>query len=392
MSAPPKGLVASIVVLLVAAGFAAWYHYWSPWKADDGGGGIRSDGGSSQTSVIAVSDFDTFQKHLADRVSRQFGVDAASVVIAPAAYDLGWLLDSVQTYPADRTDCVPKPMPQAIAAPHLFPSYQLGSSWASTMTFGSEALQQLTNASLNVSHQANLVYSIDHVQVLLMDLKTVEEVSRNGACNEYVAAHPKSRLIRGVVLGKISFKFATDNPASAEAKLPKIGGISAKADPNNSTVTVTDDEPSQILEIVSILEMEPGGRKPASVTAINRPRGAAPPPNVAPAPEALAPGTPHIFLQQDAADNPAMGQQVAAQLSAQWPKARVETRVERVATSKMPSSPQIRFFNAADQDLANKCRDRLKTATGIDARVVRIGLAAPAGQMEVWLQKAATPQ
>lgn len=370
MNAWRQGLISGLVVVLLLFGGWAWYHYWSPWRQS-----------KASPSVIAVSDFDAFQKNLADRVSKQFGVNADSVVVAPAAYDLGWLLDSVQTYPADRTDCVPNPTPLAIAAPHLFPSYRLASNTAATMTLGSDALQQLTNASLGVSHQADLEYSIDNVQVLLMDLKTVDQVTRTGECGDYVSKHPKSRLIRGLVLGKVSFRFATDNPISAEAKLPKIGGISAKSNPNNSTVTVTDDQPSQILEMVSILGPEPIGQNTASVT-----------PQVTPPPALVPTGGPHVFLQQDKADEPNAGSQIAAKLQANWPGARVETKVERIPTSKMPSTPQVRFFNAGDQALANTCRDRLKAATGIEARVVRIGLVAPAGQLEVWLQKVATPQ
>jgi hypothetical protein len=419
-----KSLIAPLaVVLLLAVAFFAWYRIWRP-PPPPNPNGQQSD----PSPVFAVTDFDAFQKDLADRVSQKFGVDPATVVIAPAAYDLGWLLDSVQTYPADSSDCIPAPMPSAIPAPHLFPSYQLTSSTAATMTLGSDALQQLTSASLDLSHQANLVYSIDQVQVLLMDLKTVDHVSRTGACGDYVSQHPRTRLIRGLVLGKISFKFSTDNPISASAKLPKLGGISAKGDPNNSTVTVADDQPSQILEMVSILLPAPmpvSAAKPSpepppapksvrlslptiSPTTSSAPLiPASPPmsPSIAlPAPGASLPapripaaavhipvpvpaGVPHIYFQQDIADAPGAGAAIAAKLHQDWPAAFIEAKVERVPTSKMPSAPQVRFFNSADQSLANTCHDHLKAATGIDARVVRIGLAAPAGQLEIWLQK-----
>ena len=131
-----KGLITGLVVLLILAGSWIWYDYWSPYKATHGG--VKP----TDQSVIPVTDFDAFQQNLADLVSKKFRVDAGSVVVAPAAYDLGWLLDSVQTYPADRTDCVPKPIPSAIPAQHLFPSYRLASSTAATMTLGSDALQQ----------------------------------------------------------------------------------------------------------------------------------------------------------------------------------------------------------------------------------------------------------
>ena len=382
-----KSLITPLaVVLVLAALFFAWYLRWSPWKP------------VPLVNPVVVNDFDAFQRDLAGRVSREFGVDIDSVVVAPAAYGLGWLLDSVQTYPADSTDCVPTPIPSTIPAPHLFPSYQLASNTAATMTLGSDALQQLTSASLNLSHQAHLVYSIDQVQVLLMDLKSVDQISHVGACGDYVSQHPKTRLIRGLVLGKISFKFSTDNPISAQAKLPKLGGISAKGDPNTSTVTVADDQPSQILEMVSILQATPVATSPAG----SQPIIAHPSKNIhlhggeltatATAPIPIPAEAPHIYFQQDIADQPGTGTAIAEKLHQNWPTAFIEAKVERIPTSKMPSTSQIRFFNAVDQALANTCRDHLKAATDIDARVVRIGLAAPAGQLEVWLQKTGNSQ
>jgi hypothetical protein len=389
----------AVIVLVLGAALFAWYRHFNPWHHDNQptvnggkGGGPPGPAGPS----FATDDFDTFQSNLAKVVSQRFNVDPATVVVAPAAYNLGWLLNAVEALPDDQTDCVPAPMPSPLPAPHLFPSYKLGSNIAATMTLGSDALQQLTSASLNLSHSANLTYSIDDVQVLLMDGKTVESLATAGPCSAYVASHPKTRLIRGLVLGKISFSFTTDNPASAQAKLPKLGGVSANVDPNNSSVIVADNEPSQILEMVSVMV-------PATATA---PATAAPPNQPLPTrmlshaarpmtqmsahgqgPTPVAPGTPHIYFQQDSADAPGAGAAVAAKLHQNWPNVVIETKVERIPSAKMPSSPQVRFFNAADQDLANQCRDHLKAAAGIDARVVRIGLAAPAGQLEVWLQK-----
>jgi hypothetical protein len=422
---PKSVIVPATVVLALAAVYWIWFRSWSPWQ--------QPGPNPPVASVIAVNDFDAFQKSLAERVSQRFSVDPGSVVIAPAAYDLGWLLDAEQTYPADSTDCVPAPIPAALAAPHLFPSYRLNSSTASSMTLGSDALQQVSQASLNLSHQANLVYSIDQVQVLLIDMKTVDRLSHSGDCGSYIAQHPKTRLIRGLVLGKISFSFSTDNPISAQAKLPKLGGISANGDPNNSTVTVADEQPSQILEMVSILQNEPQAAAPQSPqgasassanvlpdhskvllpppspapsslgaglggsTASLRPtrpmpgmvapdRAAiAPLPALQPRPAAVAPGTPHIFLQQDRASPAGQYAAIASRLQQAWSGAVVESAVQRMPSAKMPSMPQVRFFRATDQNLANTCRDLLKASSGIDARIVRVGLNAPAGQLEIWL-------
>lgn len=609
-----RTISSAIVIVSLAGIMFGWHWYWRPRRAAllDTGNHEGQRQSSAPSSVIPVGDFDSFQRELAKRVADKFGMQSGSVVIAPASYDLGWLLDSVETYPADRTDCVPSPPPDAIPAPHLFPSYQLSSSTAATMTLGSEAFQKITDASLDLSHRADLVYSIDHVQVLLMDLRTVDHLSHTGACALYLAQHPRTRIIRGLVTGKISFKFSNDNPASAQAELSKLGGVSAKTDPNNSTVTVADDQPSQILEILSvpipstvtrstavrkvvsqdglkgdpwahtnllarkrwlkfptdpvlnrgtnldqlqaknandirdvdarataslekakdtaaladqhdteagngsdqankiamtasartdalhgtvqnldqyqtvesmpvafakgratlgpkgkadldeladkltneksyIIEVEDHSRNGAEnsiamadsvvrylvtekqvpvyriyrsgiaptkttsaterdtnvsngvrVTLLQNnlakmdtpavPSAETPNSNESPEGKISRPlaarrksGTPNIFFQEDDRNSSGFDSSILTKFQMSWPEVHVETKVQRILGNTMPSTAQVRFFRAADEKLANMCRDRLKAGMGIDSRVVRIGLMAPAGQIEVWL-------
>ena len=419
-------LLSALAVLVVLGGaLLAWHHFY-PGHNDDP---------LNPGQAVVIPDFDGFQRDLASRVTTQFHVPAESVVVAPASYDIGTLLDPVQALPSDSTDCIPAPLPKAVAAEHLFPAYQLSSNTAATTTLGSDALQNISSASLSLAHNSSVTYAIQNVQVQFMDVKTVDQLGALGACGDYVKQHPRVRLIRGLVTGKVSFTLKVDNPSSMSAKVSKLGGVSASTDPNNSTVTVADDQPSEILQMLwvydpAVTPVAAAAAGPAAApivvptaspshdpatsgpnldalkheqhiehhTGFPSPGGAAAPaPAAAPPPappvptpapsQKVAQGQPHVFLQQDASDSSGAGSRIAAALKAAWPEAVVEGRVERIPTAKMPTAIQIRFFNAADQPVAAICRDRLKAATGLEGRIVRIGLAAPAGQLEVWLPR-----
>jgi hypothetical protein len=52
----------------------------------------------------------------------------------------------------------------------------------------------------------------------------------------------------------------------------------------------------------------------------------------------------------------------------------------------MPTTPQVRYFNAADKDSADAAVLLLKTIYP-NAFAKYVGLPAPAGQLEVWLAR-----
>ncbi|HTF65699.1 MAG TPA: hypothetical protein VK638_23725 [Edaphobacter sp.] len=55
-------------------------------------------------------------------------------------------------------------------------------------------------------------------------------------------------------------------------------------------------------------------------------------------------------------------------------------------TDKVPDVAQVTYFNASDEAFANRYVEILKQAYP-SARVVRIGLPSPKGQLEVWLPR-----
>jgi hypothetical protein len=334
-----------------------------------------------------VANFDQFQQDLATRVLEELGDGTTgsdlSVIVATAAYPLGTLLRPAGSVPADLEDCVPAPPPTPFSAQRLFPSYTMSSDTAVAANIGSRALDGLNSAGVNLGHSSKVQYTIADTQIQIMDDKSVERVTGQGNCGKYIAAHPGMRLVRGAVIGKMTFIVQVDNPASVKAQLTKIGGLSVNDNPQGSTVSIADDQSEPIVELLS----EFGTSKSAATSPTTPKRVEAVPPVSSPAgnPEQPRPQA-HMYVQEDAADSPEDGAKVVQLLRSGWPTANVESAVQRIPSQKMPDVAQVRYFDAADEALANRCVAILKQAYP-GARVVRIGLPSPRGQLEVWLPR-----
>jgi len=334
-----------------------------------------------------VGNFDQFQQDLATRVLEKLGDGTTgsdlSAIVATAAYPLGTLLRPSGSVPADLEDCVPAPPPIPFSAQRLFPSYTMSSDTAVAANIGSRALDGLNSAGVNLGHSSKVQYTIADTQIQIMDDKSVERVTGQGNCGKYIAAHPGMRLVRGAVIGKMTFIVQVDNPASVKAQLTKIGGLSVNDNPQESTVSIADDQSEPIVELLS--EFETGKSAVTSPTTPKRVEAA--PPVFSPAGNLeQSHSQAHMYIQEDAADTPEDGAKVVQLLRTGWPTANVESAVQRIPSQKMPDVAQVRYFAAADEALANRCIAILKQAYP-DARAVRIGLPSTKGQLEVWLPR-----
>lgn len=367
------GLVAVIVVL--AAIIAAWHFAHRPKNPL-----VTTDGNRDQLSTQNVGDFDQFQQDLANRVLKQFaGGSDFSVIVATTAYPLGTLLRPTGSVPADLEDCVPAPLPKPFDAQHLFPSYTMSSDTALAANLGSGALQGLDSAGVNLKQSQNVQYTIADTQIQIMDDKSVEHVTGQGDCGKFISGHPGMRLIRGTVLGKMTFTVKVDNPATVKAQLAKIGGFSINDNPDSSTLSIADNESQPIVQLLS----EFGTSQNASVSPTTPKPIEAPAPSRSPASVDVRA---HMYVQEDATDTPEAGTKVVQLLRKGWPTANVESQVQKIPTQNMPDVAQVRYFNASDEAFANRCLEILKQAYP-NARAVRNGLSSPKGQIEVWLPR-----
>jgi hypothetical protein len=367
------GLVAVIVVLIAI--IAAWHFAHRPKNPL-----VTTDGNGDQLSTQNVGGFDQFQQDLANRVLKQFGGGSDfSVIVATTAYPLGTLLRATGSVPADLEDCVPAPLPKPFDAQHLFPSYTMSSDTALAANLGSGALQGLDSAGVNLKQSQDIQYTIADTQIQIMDDKSVEHVTGQGDCGKFISGHPGMRLIRGTVLGKMTFTVKVDNPATVKAQLAKIGGFSINDNPGSSTLSIADNESQPIVQLLS----EFGTSQNASVSPTT------PKPVEAPAPirsPASVDVRAHMYVQEDATDTPQAGTRVVQLLRKGWPTAHIESQVQKIPTQTMPDVAQVRYFNASDEAFANRCLEILKQAYP-NARAVRSGLSSPKGQLEVWLPR-----
>ena len=367
------GLVAVIVVLIAI--IAAWHFAHRPKNPL-----VTTDGNGDQLSAQNVGGFDQFQQDLANRVLKQFGGGSDfSVIVATTAYPLGTLLRATGSVPADLEDCVPAPLPKPFDAQHLFPSYTMSSDTALAANLGSGALQGLDSAGVNLKQSQDIQYTIADTQIQIMDDKSVEHVTGQGDCGKFISGHPGMRLIRGTVLGKMTFTVKVDNPATVKAQLAKIGGFSINDNPGSSTLSIADNESQPIVQLLS----EFGTSQNASVSPTT------PKPVEAPAPIRSAASVDvraHMYVQEDATDTPQAGTRVVQLLRKGWPTAHIESQVQKIPTQTMPDVAQVRYFNASDEAFANRCLELLKQAYP-NARAVRSGLSSPKGQLEVWLPR-----
>jgi hypothetical protein len=371
------GLTATVIVLLGA--IVLWHVSHKPKNPLVGPTGQGK-------SIQNVGDFDQFQQDLATRVLDKLGAGTSgsdfSVIVATTAYPLGTLLRPWGSIPADFDDCVPSPLPKPLSAQRLFPSYSMSSDTALEANVGSRALQGLDSAGLSLKQSSNVQYSIEETQIQIMDDKSVDAVTAKGGCGEFISNHPGTRLIRGAVIGKMTFTVKVDDPATVKAQLAKIGGFTVTDNPQSSTLNIADEQSAPIVELLSEFSSRtsaassPVAPKPVAA-AVSRSRS----------PDAVE-LTPHMYIQQDAQDTPASGAKVVQLLRTGWPSADVESAVQRIPSQKMPAVAQVRYFNDTDEALAQRCVEILKKAYP-NARVVRIGLPSPAGQLEVWLPKVA---
>jgi hypothetical protein len=325
--------------------------------------------------------FDQYQADLATRVDRLFGTaNDFSVVVALASYPIGTLLRATGSLQADSEDCLPESLPKASSAPHLFPSYTITVDTAFSANLKLSAIQ---SAGANLRQTQNVQYQIADTMIRNMDDRSVDLVTSKPACGQYISSHPGVRLIRGAVTGKMTFTIKVSNPGSVKARLASIGGFTIEDNPDSSTLSIVDKQSEPIVLLLS----EFGNSPTAAAGAKPTPKPVTPlvAAQRSPASNEIRP---HIFVQMDAQDNPASGARVVQVLHGEWPTANVESNVERIPTEKMPTTAQVRYFNASDESIAERCAGILKSSFA-SVRVVRVGLPSPQGQLEVWLPKAA---
>lgn len=348
-------------------------------KPPQPGGAASSSPSIPSAKADLFSSFDGFNEALAKRVSdRITGTDKPMedfrvVPVTGAAYPVGTLLRRSPLIPVTASACLPPhddPEVMSSPAPTLFPTYTMTRKVAANIGLDEAVFEGIAKAGLSAAQDSNVNLSISETTLNLWTDTGLNAVLSAKSCRQALQPGTTYRLVRGLVKGKREFVFGLNRTGQADVKLSHIANFQAEVSGGGSAMKVSDPQPEVFVMVVSDVAV------PSIIT--ERLKVAAP--SAAP-----APGSGNkVFVQQDSADNPVNGNKIVQSLQAQGLD--VASVVERIPTSKMPSSAQVRYFRAEDEAKAEQVLKVLK-AQYPEARLVALRLPAPEGQLEVWLPR-----
>jgi hypothetical protein len=166
-----------------------------------------------------------------------------------------------------------------------------------------------------------------------------------------------------------------------------IGNVAITPVDGAASVAINDEAPVQFLQIIAVVRppAAPGGAPQiAQPQAVPPPP---PPPGRLPATDGDEPPVPAgiIYVQRDAAD--ASGAAAAVVAALKGLGLNVARAVEAIPHDRMPAEAQVRYFNEADRGAGEQALALLQEQFP-NAKLRKVGLKAPAGQLEVWLPRA----
>lgn len=329
---------------------------------------------------------DELQDQLATRAKMRLGNSQDfQVIVTQAEYPVGTLMRQGSTIPVDFRACAPGEQPQRFGAPSLFPSFRLNNEAAAGIGLDNALLTKIADAGIKLSHGSDVTVSFQNTGLSVLSDNDLHALAVSAACSQALAGGTVLWMVRGYVRGQRQFALGATDTAAAHARLIDIGSFEVNPGSGSSDVEVSDKGDVGFLQIISEVSAPAAGqppppmREPASVpdtppakagVVVDRPT--------------VAVRTGRIYIQQDRTDATGRGDAVRAALAGVGSP--VVQTIERIDSQKMPDTAQVRYFNVADAALARSALDRLR-ATFPDAKLVRIPLPAPSGQLEIWLQR-----
>ncbi len=309
---------------------------------------------------------DKFQDALAARVAGLLNPDKQpdfKVVVSQASFPIGTVLRPNSTIPIEYTSCLPQSKPPSVEANNLFPTYTLTSELAVDFGLDNDVIKKLLDAGITIKDTNTVQVSVKDSQIEILSDRDLASATAKADCKSVIATRTVW-IIRGYVHGKRAFETKNETANDVKGKVDKIASFNVNLASGNASVSITDEKSKPFLQIISHVSSANGRTevKPISTTAI--------------------PG--QIYVQRDRLDiSHSAITTVKNLVDAGFP---VYKSVEVVDNSKMPKTAQVRYFNDSDKPSAEKAVSLLKRQFN-SANIVRVGLPAPSGQLEVWLPK-----
>ena len=310
---------------------------------------------------------DKFQEELATRVSNKFDpnktVKDFKIVVTQAAYPIGTILRPNTTIPIDYTVCIPVNTPPSAEAESLFPLYSLSKGLAIDVGLDNDLIKSLVDFGITIKDTDTIQYSVKNTTAQMLSDSEISKLSAGQECGAIIKKQP-TWLVRGYITGQRNFSTKNEAVNKVKGKIQKFGSFNIDIGTGNALLSIVDDNSKKFLQIISEVTFMPE----ASTTTVSLPTVLA--------------ANGRIYVQKDRADNSTIAENIVKQLmNASFP---VDKTVEKIDSSRVPKVAQIRYFNQDDKDQAGRVAEILKGNLP-NIKLVRIGLPAPKGQLEVWL-------
>jgi hypothetical protein len=321
-----------------------------------------------KVDTAAYNQMDGFLKELASRAGANLGsAEDFKIVVTQAYYPIGTLMRTGSTIPIDYTACLPAGAPPKSPTPSLFPSYELSKALAVDFGLDNEAIKQLADFGVTIKDTDTINLAVRAAKIQTLADNDLLQLLARGDCKGAVPAST-AWLVRGYVLGQRTFLLKNEKANIVKGKIEKIASFNVSVGSGDASLNITDDAEVGFLQIVSQVAVAATSLAPATVTK----------------PQVLA-ATGRVYVQRDRVDSTSKAESVVAAL--QSAAFGVAGSIERIDSSRMPKAAQVRYFNEGDRPGAERALVELQKQFP-DAKLVRVGLPAPVGQLEVWLPKA----
>lgn len=345
---------------------------------------------------------DALQVALAERARQKLGFNTNDykLLITEVGFPAGTLVAPDTARVESWDACAPKPgeLRPPAPVPSLFPGYTVNNKVAGVFGLDAGAVARIASAKIDVQSSDTATLSFRNVQASYLANDQLKRLLAEPACVAALAAG-ELYLVRGEIRGQRRLLLRRALSGTGSVAVTQVGNVSVTPVSGGAEVSIDDEAPTQFLQIVSLLKPgsaggnplllpAPGpGRAPASVPAIQTPAAVVPLPAPVRAPgPAAGPVQTRVYFQRDIADRSGTATALAGTLRGAGFD--VIPQIDKIPSDRVPKTAQVRYFNEVDRPAAEAALAKVKDR--FPASVVRkVGLPAPAGQIEVWLPDAA---
>lgn len=317
-----------------------------------------------------------FQKQLAEDVARKnSGADGKipedfQVFVTQSADPIGTLYHPSSSRPISDDACKPKREPEPREAPGLFPSsYEVNQGLAFNLGLNETVFKHLVTLGVNVDKTDELTFGITEPSRQVLDDESIQELLKEPNCRAVLNKQkpPMAWVVRGYISGIRDFSVTSEAGVRVDG-VTKVGNFKIELIKDSRTVAVKDEKRTKFLQIVALVSAPPQS------TTVDIKSIPTTPPDT----------TGIVYIQIDKSDISTDGDDLSKKLKQS--SINVAGGIERIQSTRMPKVTQVRYFNDDDKGKAEKIQAILKENRP-DTVLVRLGLPAPKGQLEIWLTK-----